>query len=475
MIPTSAHNKLILPAHGWIPEPHQREAYYEISKFDKLLYVLAWHRRCGKDEIALHLTMKAAMRSVGNYVHLLTKKEQAKTAIWNGVNPRTGRRRWMDAFPKELILKTSEVDKMVYFINGSTWKVDGIDNYENIVGGSPKGIVMSEFAQASPQAYAYLRPIVRQNKGWILAVSSVRGKNHFYDLYNTALKDKDEAYASLLSAEDTGVFTPSELLKEEDSYISIYGNKVGKTLFRQEYMSDWAVSAIGTVFTEELEKMQVEGRITVCKYAPEYPVYTSWDFGVNDLTVVVFWQLVGSEVRMIDVYANNNKAFAHYKNVLDERRSKYGYSYILHLAPHDGNNRSFMEAASIRTQALNNFGFEFTVMPRQAKDVTIADMSALFENTIINADMSKYCSENAEGDCAMVVSAMQAYRYDYDKVRRISSNKPRHDWTSHYMDAVGVFAQYRKLYTGVGKTFTQREKTSIFKSSGYRPAGFGLG
>lgn len=468
-----------LPAHGWLPLPHQREAYYAMTKFDKLLYVLAWHRRAGKDDVSLHTTAQAAVKRVGNYVHLLTKKEQAKTAIWNGVNPLTGRRRWMDAFPKELIAKISEVDKTVYFKNGSTWKVDGIDNYENIVGGSPVGIIMSEFAQASPQAFAYLRPIVRQNKGWIAAVSSVRGQNHFYDLFKTAKSNPKEAYASWLSADDTDVFTAEELAEEEQYYISIYGEKIGRAIFQQEYKSNWIIANIGSIFSEEVEKMRSEGRITICRHDPLYPVTTSWDFGVSDLTTILFWQTVGNEERLIDVFSGNNKGFAYYKNAIDRRALEKDYSYNLHLAPHDGNNRTFMDAESIRTSAQKNYNFNFMVMPKQAKSTSIADISALLGRTVINADVEKYfeIGQDSFGNCAVVVAAIEGYKYKYDKINKISSKNPIHDWTSHYVDAVGVYAEYKKLYTSTGKRFTEnRFSRSIYPQGGpHRVSGYGLG
>jgi phage terminase large subunit len=37
-------------------------------------------------------------------------------------------------------------------------------------------------------------------------------------------------------------------------------------------------------------------------WEPRWPVVTAWDLGIDDVTAIVFAQVVGREVRVIDYY-----------------------------------------------------------------------------------------------------------------------------------------------------------------------------
>ena len=86
----------------------------------------------------------------------------------------------------------------IRFKNGSTWALVGSDNYDSLVGTPPVGIVFSEFALANPNAWGYLRPILANNGGWAMFVSTPRGKNHLYTLHNHA-KDSEDWFAESLN------------------------------------------------------------------------------------------------------------------------------------------------------------------------------------------------------------------------------------------------------------------------------------
>src|ERR1044071_9852099 len=84
---------------------------------------LEWHRRSGKDEVALHWTACSAMKNTGVYWHLLPQANQARKAIWDAVNPHTGKRRIDEAFPESIRASTRENDMFIRLRGGSTWQV----------------------------------------------------------------------------------------------------------------------------------------------------------------------------------------------------------------------------------------------------------------------------------------------------------------------------------------------------------------
>ena len=104
---------------------------------------LIWHRRSGKDEVALHRTACAAFERRANYWHMLPEASQARKAIWDAVNPHTGKLRIDEAFPHEIRAKTLNNEMQITFVNGSSWQVIGSDNYNSLVGSAPAGIVYS--------------------------------------------------------------------------------------------------------------------------------------------------------------------------------------------------------------------------------------------------------------------------------------------------------------------------------------------
>ena len=113
-----------------------------------------WHRRSGKDDVALHWTAVAAHQRPATYWHMLPLANQARRAVWEAVNATTGKRRIDEAFPKEIREATRENEMLIRFKCGSTWQVLGSDGYDALVGAPPAGIVFSEWALADPRAWS---------------------------------------------------------------------------------------------------------------------------------------------------------------------------------------------------------------------------------------------------------------------------------------------------------------------------------
>lgn len=422
-----------LPAGGWRPRPYQLGAWRAFRNPNVKTMALAWARRHGKDEVAMHGTAIKAMERVGNYYHCLPEYGQARKAIWDARNPHTGRIRWQEAFPKEIIKKVDNQTMMITFVNDSTWQLIGSDNTDSLMGASPAGIVFSEAALGSPTAFAFFRPILLENGGWSCHVSSTRGKNHFYNLFKS-LEGRDDAYASHISAMDTEVFDEDALRRERIDYIQQFGRTIGESLFEQEYLSSWDAAIVGSVFGPELKELEEEGRAVPLVYDRRFPVDTSWDLGVGDETVILFWQTIGNEVRLIDWYSAANAGLNHFAEVLAGKP----YLYRYHYGPHDINVREWGNNAVSRKSQAKQLGINFTVTPALPKDEQIAAASNLLTRIVINSQ--EFQPLDPYQDCSFVMDAWKNYRFNYDREKRILSKNPVHDWTSHYADALMVMA-----------------------------------
>lgn len=220
--------------NNWQPRPDQMKLWCYLEDGGTRAVEVA-HRRWGKDDVCLHYAAVAQQQRIGNYWHMLPEYGQARKAIWDAVNPATGKRRIDESFPDEIRSATKQQEMMIKFKSGSTWQLVGSDNYNSLVGSPPVGVVNSEYALSDPAAWAYLDPILMQNGGWGIFIYTPRGKSHGYTMYNHA-KLTPGWFAELLTAEQTPVFTATQLRAILANMQGIYGPAQGLSLFNQEYM-----------------------------------------------------------------------------------------------------------------------------------------------------------------------------------------------------------------------------------------------
>jgi len=389
-----------------------------------------WHRRAGKDDVILHWTAVAAQQRVGNYWHMLPIGKQARKAIWDAVNPKTGLRRIDEAFPPALRSVTRDQEMLIRFTNGSTWQVIGSDNYDSLVGSPPIGIVFSEWALADPQAWAYLRPILAENDGWAVFIYTPRGRNHGATFYETTLDD-EHWFTERLTADETDVFTAEQLRVERTEYLREFGPDDGESRFLQEYYCDFNVAMVGSYYGRMLADAERDGRLTDVPHDPNANVETWWDLGVGDSTAIWFVQRVGVQYQFIDYYESHGHGLPHYARMLQEKAAAGDWVWGEHVWPHDGAARDLSTGQS-RADTMKGLGFPIRVMPREAVDEGIHAVRRLlpmgwFDKTA--------CKEGIE--------ALRAYRREWDEKKRAFQDRPMHDWASHGADAIRTGALYR--------------------------------
>ena len=165
---------------------------------------------------------------------MLPQFNQCRKAIWEAVNPRTGKVRIDEVFPMEMRASTRSTDMFIGFKNGSSWQVVGSDNYNALVGSPPVGIVFSEYALSDPRSWAYLSPILEENNGWAAFISTSRGDNHLKKMLDFA-RITPGWFAEVLTAEDTPVFTAVRLKEIQAELVGTFGPEMGEAMFQQEY------------------------------------------------------------------------------------------------------------------------------------------------------------------------------------------------------------------------------------------------
>ena len=415
--------EISLPSN-WQPRWYQKKLWCGLEQ-GKKRGIAVCHRRWGKDEIALHWAAVAAHERPATYWHMLPEYSQARKAIWNAVNPHTGKRRIDEAFPMELRANTNEHEMFIRFKCGATWQVVGSDSFNSLVGAPPAGIVFSEFSLANPSAWAYMSPILNENGGWALFIYTSRGRNHGHKLYESHKSDP----AWIVEKQDadfTKVFTAGQLDAERQQLIDLFGQDEGEALFQQEYYCSFDAAILGAYYGKQMALIEKEGRVKPNIWEPSLPVYTAWDLGLDDATSVWFFQQAGGEIRVIDYYEVNNQSLADTAKFL---KSEKPYVYQEHILPHDVEIRELMTAKS-RKETLESLGIRpITVATKQAVEDGINAVRQILPKCVFD-----------EKKCERGIEALKQYRREWDDDRKTYRAKPMHDWTSHGADAFRYFA-----------------------------------
>jgi phage terminase large subunit len=433
--------------NSWKPRPYQKTAWDYLERGGKHAE-LVWCRRAGKDEVALHRTAVAAFERIGGYWHMLPMASQARKAIWNAVNPKTGKKRIDEAFPPEIRRKKNDQEMYIEFVNGSTWQVLGSDNYNSMVGAPPVGIVYSEWALSNPAAKAYLRPIIAENDGWQIFITTPRGKNHAFTTFRGAQENKD-SFAQIVTARDTGQYTPEQLDNLRAEYVKDYGEALGTAYFEQEFLCSFETPIMGSVYAKELR--DAADRIRVVPYDPSRPVHLFWDLGRADKTAIWFAQLGPFEYRVIDYLEDTGKHIGEYIVALQRKKYVYGDCWL----PHDANNE-LLAAERTVAQQLRNGGFKTRMVPKTSIDTRIEAARLIFPMVWFD-----------EAKCETGIDALRNYRYRVDEDTKQFSNEPLHDWASHASDSFGYMAVALKEAKPKQKDFQTRPKRN-FQTGAYQ-------
>lgn len=445
--------EIVLPASGWMPRPYQMAAWQALESGCKR-FALAWHRRAGKDDFALHGAAVSAVQRVGSYWHMLPEASQARKAVWDAVDPHKGQRRIDLAFPPEIRAVTREQEMFIRFKNGSTWQVVGSDNFNSLVGSPPIGVVFSEYALADPSAWSYLRPILAENGGWAMFISTPRGRNHFANLVDYAKAHPEEWFAQVLGFEQTKAISPETVEREYRELAAERGDVEAKAIVDQEYRCSFDAALPGAYYGELMARAEREGRIAPLRYWPDRPVGTAWDLGYDDSTAIWFWQEKDGRVRIINYYEASNVGWAHYANRLRE----LPYMYADHALPHDGGHDGKNEHGDSVSTMLKKLGVQNRVIPRDDDlSVAINFTRNFLHNCEFTTEPVPFAGEDMEHARLRMqrgLDTLRLYHREWSDKNRKYHDKPKHDWTSHGADA------FRTLARAAGKRLDASERKS---------------
>ncbi len=396
--------------------------------------IYTWHRRSGKDDVGLHWTARSIMLRRGTYWYLLPQAAQARKAIWDAVDPHTGLKRIDWAFPHGLRKITRNNEMFIEFKNGSTWQVVGSDNFNSLVGSPPVGVVLSEYALSNPEAWSYLRPILRENGGWALFNFTPRGRNHAVATYEGALNDPDW-FTQKLTAKDTGIFSPEDLAKERAEYCRDMGEDDGLSRFNQEYMCDFDAPLVGSFYARQLAELEATGHFGDFPYDPSVPVETASDIGRTDDLATVFFQRHHLRIHIIDYESGSGHDVPWFAKMLQDKP----YVYLgggkderkpAHVLPWDAVPETFASPLSVVEQ-LRKLMVRVRICPNLDKQDGIQAVRSLLPRMYFNTKNPRL---------GPLIDCLRNYQREYDEERKVFKKDPLHNWASHGADSVRYLA-----------------------------------
>jgi phage terminase large subunit len=390
----------------------------ENKGFKKLLAI--WPRRAGKDLCAWNLMIRQAVRKVGVYMYCLPTFRQAKLVIFDNIT--NDQFKMIDFIPKELIKAINSQELKITLSNGSIIQLIGSDSYDtSLVGTNPRMVVFSEYALADPRAYHFVRPILNANGGTMIILSTPRGKNGLWELYNIA-RNSPDWFCNKLTLEDTKHISWEDIQKEIES------GEISQDLAMQEYFCSFDQGVEGSFYAKYIDASRVAGRVSTVPWEPAFKVDTAWDIGVRDSTCIIFFQRIGTTIRIIDCYEKSKEGLEHYVKVLEMKP----YSYGKHWAPHDIAVKEFGSGLT-RLEKAKQLGIKFETRDG-GKSSALPNISI---EDGIEAVRSKlplmYFDEMATKP---LVRALENYRQEWDSKKKIYKSAPLHDNASHFSDAM---------------------------------------
>lgn len=389
--------------------------HYQIPIMDAVLnkgyrrVIAVLPRRAGKDMMCWNIAIRRLLEKPSICYYIFPEYQQAKKAIWDSLT--IDGDRFLDYIPTKLIESCNSQEMKIRFINQSLLQLCGSDNYNSLMGTNPSLCIFSEFAMQDPMAWNYLRPILAANDGVAIFISTPRGFNHMFQMFEMA-KSNSQWYVQCMTSDETQHISAQVLEEERRS--------MPEDLFQQEYYCSFSLGIEGSIYSKAINRMRLAGQISQVPWEPTAHVHTAWDIG-RDTTAIIFFHTIGQTVRLIDYIEKANENLDYFVKRLSEKP----YIYGKHFFPHDMRVTEWAGPKFTRIEKARQLGIKAQVVD----EVSLEDGIEF-----VQSNLNKIWID--ERNCAQLIKCLENYRYEYDSKRQTYKRVPLHSWASHGADAM---------------------------------------
>lgn len=395
---------------GYVPRPYQADMHIAMSV--KRFGILVFHRRAGKTIGVVNELLDKSLvceKDHPQYAYIAPTYGQAKRIAWNVFKKYSKMIPLVEYHEGELkitIHRPHRKDFSIIYLLGA-------ENPDSLAGLYLDGVVLDEYSLMNPIIWTLIvRPALSDRKGWALFIGTTRGMNHFHELYQFALKHPEHWYARLMTVADTKAIDEDEL--------ALLRDEMPEEQYLQEYMCSWNAALTGAYYGKYISDLEKANKITNVSYDPSSFVSTAWDLGVGDTTAIWFFQIIGTEVHIIDYYESSGQGLDHYVKKIKEKP----YMYDVHHLPHDARARS-LETGTTREETLRALKLgRINIIPKLAVEDGIHAARMVLPRCWFDAVK-----------CERGLAALKNYQKKWDAKAKIYLDTPLHDWSSNGADA----------------------------------------
>jgi len=193
----------------------------------------------------------------------------------------------------QTIKKKNEAELSIEFINNSIIELKGADNEDSLRGVGLNKVNPDEFAYMKADAwYEVLRPALSDKKGSAMFIGTPDGFNHFYDIYQKGVADKDGFKSWLYKSVDSPYLDAEEIESAR--------NDLDERTFRQEYEASFetATGRVYYCFDRDLH-------LTDITYNPLLPISLCVDFNINPMCWAIVQTIEGVDVVVDEIILRN--------------------------------------------------------------------------------------------------------------------------------------------------------------------------
>lgn len=229
------------------------------------------------------------------------------------------------------------------------------------------------------------------------------------------------------------------LSQEQKNYYISKRRELPETV-NQEYPATIAEAFIvnrqGVYFADEyLSQVKGQDRLVKDLYDPTVNVQVAVDIGWDDAFVLIFFQTLNGEYRIINEYVNDTKPISHFTDYMKRMTKKYKYKITNVIIPHDSKQHSVTDGKNPEKR-FREEGFKKLTPIKQTR------------NLPKDIDMIRIALESMWIDpkCKYVIGCLMNYRREFDKKKKVFKNAARHDKWSHGADALRYMCKGKKIY-----------------------------
>ena len=243
----------------------------EVAQDTHRFKIICAGRRAGKSVLSRMIILRWATAEQGLYWVVSPTYKQSKMIHW---------RELLKEVPREWIQKKNEVELSITLKNGSIIELKGAENPDALRGVKLKGLIIDEIASIRNWDWLWsevLRPTLTDYVAPAVFISTPKGFNHFYDLFELG-QGKDSNYKSWRFTS----YDNTHISKEE---IDDAKKELTEDTFAQEYMADFR-KYTGLVYKEFERETHV---IEPFDVPYEWNIYRGIDFGSTNPTVCLWF------------------------------------------------------------------------------------------------------------------------------------------------------------------------------------------